>query len=144
MLRWLQSIVLEARARKAAVALIRPAVEDLRARRGGISDAIWLEPYMVGFMSMLITIFARWEAPSTDDAALGRIQERAWQEITGLRYPIGREILLLSQAQDEQFATGCRDAATVVREDFQHGVYVAATRSAEARWKVVFEDYFAR
>ena len=56
------------KARRAAVAAISPIVEDSRHRLGGISDVAWSDPYIIGFMVMLISIIARLES--------GKISER--------------------------------------------------------------------
>jgi hypothetical protein len=166
MIRWLRRLIQESRACKAAIGSIRPLVEESRERLNGISDAIWFEPYMVGFISMLITIFAKWEERSMRDDSIGRIQEDAWQAITGLNYPIGKEIILLSESRDEQFAMGCRDAAAIAGELFWNGALTTesdggdiasecltrlagadrgmATFLKRAHWQDVFENYVLR
>lgn len=102
------------RARKAAVAAIVPFVERSRRRLSGISDAAWLDPYLVGFMLMFITLLARREVESLDSQALGLVQCGAWGEITGLKADlIGEETLHLCATGDRDFERGCRDAMTV-------------------------------
>jgi hypothetical protein len=98
------------RGRKAAVATISPLVARTRARML-IADAIWLDPYMIGFLTMLITLIARREAGITTSQALADVQSSAWSEITGLSHEtVGDEIAFLNAAHDDAFEIGCRDA----------------------------------
>ncbi|MGO4712001.1 hypothetical protein [Bradyrhizobium sp. 2TAF24] len=95
------------RGSKAAVALIGPLVDSSRSRLNGIPDIAWLDPYLVGFMVMLITIVAKREVARLQDEALCSVQSQAWSEITGLRTElIGEEALLLSSARHQQFELG--------------------------------------
>ncbi|MEW6644584.1 MAG: hypothetical protein AB1586_29045 [Pseudomonadota bacterium] len=99
------------RGRRAAVATIAPLVEGSRARLNGIPDIAWLDPYLVGFMVMLITIIARRENEWLQDEALCSVQSQAWSEITGLQTElIGEEVLLLSSARHQQFELGRQHA----------------------------------
>ena len=59
------------RGRKAAVAAIAPQVDASRHRLTGIPDAIWLEPYVVGFITALITLIARETVGSLSVRAMG-------------------------------------------------------------------------
>jgi len=98
------------RARKAAVATIAPLVEGSRNRLNGIAEMAWLDPYMVGFMSMLITLVAH-RTGALGTAALANVQTGAWADITGLEGSlVGEEIVLLSSAQDDAFSEGCGNA----------------------------------
>jgi len=100
------------RGRKAAVAALAPHVEASRHRLDGIPDGVWLEPYMVGFMSMLITLVAGRAANPLGQQAMGLVQIGAWAEITGMKPElVGEEICLLSSNSDGAFAAGCRNAA---------------------------------
>lgn len=101
------------RARKAAVAAILPRVDASRRRLDGIPDHIWLEPYMIGFVCMLITLIARRAVGPLTSHSMGLVQMDAWSDITGLKPDlVGVELCLLSSAQDEDFTQGCRDAST--------------------------------
>jgi len=86
-------------------------VEKSRLRLGVIPDAAWSDPYIVGFMMMLITIIARMEVGRIDGETVCHVQARAWRGITRQEHPIGEEILLLSSANNQDFEMGCRSAA---------------------------------
>lgn len=101
------------RARRAAVSVIAPLVESSRERLGqDFMLAAWLRPYIVGFLSMLITLIAREETGRRlSDDMLARTQLDAWRAITGLDDDrIGEDICLLSAAREERFMAGCADA----------------------------------
>lgn len=111
MWRWVLDLSKVRRAHRAATAVISPMVEKSRHRLGGISDLTWSEPYMVGFMVMLITIAARIEAGKIEGEALCRVQAKSWEDITTIRSGlIGEEVLLLSTSHNRDFETGCRNA----------------------------------
>jgi hypothetical protein len=113
MWRWCLNLSRARRARRAAAAMIVPLVEASRARLGGISEATWSEPYIIGFTAMLITLISRIEVGRLDDNALGAVQTGAWQDVTGLRTSVvGEDIVLLGAARNRSFEAGCRDAAT--------------------------------
>lgn len=113
MWRWALDLSKVRRAHRAATAVISPMVEKSRHRLGGISDLTWSDPYMVGFMVMLITIAARIEAGKIEGEALCRVQARSWEDITTIRSGlIGEEVLLLSTSCNRDFETGCRNAFT--------------------------------
>jgi hypothetical protein len=100
------------RARRAAVATICPFVERSRWKLHEISESAWLDPYMVGFLSMLITLVAKHDAGDIDGEALGLVQLAAWKEITQTDIDdIGGEICLLSASGDSAFQNGCDNAA---------------------------------
>jgi hypothetical protein len=102
------------RGRKAAVATIAPLVERSRRRLRDIPDSAWHDPYLVGFMMMLITLSAQREVDEIDTQALGLAQCRAWSEITGMNDDvIGEETLHLCETEDREFERGWRDAVTV-------------------------------
>jgi hypothetical protein len=104
------------RSRRAAVAAIAPFVRESR-RQANIPDGFWLDPYVVGFMVMLITLVARREERTLDTHVLGLIQSEAWSEITGLEVDlIGEEVLHLSSAGDRMFELGCRNALVFEQE----------------------------
>lgn len=99
------------RARKAAVALINPLVERSRWRFHGIPELVWLDPYLIGFLGMLITLIAQKEVRSIGGQALGLVQLDAWEQITGTEIVnVGEEICLLSANGDATFQSGCIDA----------------------------------
>ncbi len=102
------------RGRKAAVAVILPFVERSRQRFSPVPDAAWLDPYLVGFMMMLITLVARREVEVLDTQALALVQCSAWGEITGLKPDlVGEETLHLCATGDREFERGCRDAIEI-------------------------------
>lgn len=99
------------RGRKAAVAIIAPFVARSRNRLNGIPEQAWLDPYMAGFMIMLITLVARRAVSILDSHALGLVQCEAWAEITGMKSVlIGEETLHLSATGHKTFELGCRNA----------------------------------
>lgn len=103
------------RARKAVLAAILPLVQRTRFVHGHISDDAWLEAYMVGFMSMLITLIAQRSVGSIGTDALGNIQADTWQEITGLPGSLfGEEMCLLSACGHRDFERGCGNAARLI------------------------------
>lgn len=111
MWRWAASLSRSRRARLAATGTILPLVEKSRLRLGGIPDAAWSDPYIIGFMMMLITIIARMEVGRIDSDVICHVQARAWLDITGQENLIGEEVLLLSAANNQHFEMGCRNAA---------------------------------
>lgn len=111
MLRWVLDLSRVRKARKAACAAISPMVARSRARLGAIPDATWSNPYIVGFIVMLISIIAKMEIGKIDGQALCHVQIGAWQQITGHRSDlIGEEVMLLSASRNQEFETGCHDA----------------------------------
>jgi hypothetical protein len=88
-------------------------IERSRHRLGGIPDAAWSDPYIVGFMIMLISIAARVEVGKIEEQALCLVQARAWEDITAMRSDlIGEDVILLSAARNRDFEIGCRNAMT--------------------------------
>lgn len=101
------------KARKAAVAAISPIVENSRYRLGQIPDAAWSDPYMIGFMVMLISIIARIESGRLGQNSMSLVQCKAWEDITFTKSDVmAEDLLLLSTARNRDFELGCRNAAT--------------------------------
>lgn len=99
------------RGRRAAVAAIAPLVTKSRHRLDGIPDEAWLDPYIIGFMMMLITLTARRSVNISDSHTLGAVQAEAWTRITSMRLSaIGEETVHLSATEHEAFEAGCRNA----------------------------------
>jgi hypothetical protein len=99
------------RGRRAAVAAIAPLVAKSRHRLDGIPERAWLDPYIVGFMMMLITLAARRAVNIPDSQTLGAVQTEAWTQITSMRASaIGEETLHLSATEHKAFEAGCRNA----------------------------------
>ncbi len=113
MLRWVLEQSKVRKARKAACAAISPMVARSRRRLGDIPSTAWSDPYIVGFMVMLITIAAKIEIGKIEGQTLCLVQAKAWEEITNIRpNPIGEEILLLNAARNRDFEIGCQNAMT--------------------------------
>lgn len=108
---WVANLSKSRRARLAAEETILPLVEKSRLRLGSIPDVAWSDPYIVGFMMMLITIVARMEVGRIDSETICQIQARAWRGITNQGNTIGEDVLLLSSANNQHFEMGCRNAA---------------------------------
>jgi hypothetical protein len=105
------------RARKAAVAAIAPHVERSRWRMDGIPETAWNDPYVIGFLAMLITLVAQKEVRWLDGQALGLVQLDAWGAITqSASDTIGEEICLLSANGDGAFELGCSNAQRMFQE----------------------------
>ena len=99
------------RSRRAAVALIGPFVEASRRRLPALTDEVWLDPYTVGFIGMLILLAGDRATGGLSSENAGIVQIEAWQQITGCRSDlIGEEICLLSSGNDRMFAFGCHNA----------------------------------
>ena len=101
------------RVRRAAAAEIIPLVDGTRRRLGSIPDTTWHEPYVVGFIGVLITMIALRKAGSLGTDDLAAVQAGAWTDITGMPKDIfGEEICFLGASQDSRFMFGCRNAET--------------------------------
>jgi hypothetical protein len=145
------------RARKAAVALIAPFIEASQSRSmAPMTEHAWLDPYMVGFMGMLISLAAEHAAGPLDSQGVGLVQLEAWQDLTGCpSHLIGEEICLLSSANDRRFTYGCLNASRFMDELTRpahshpdqlppgvraHGISYDAAAAA-ALWSELFDAY---
>lgn len=100
------------RGRKAAISLIAPFVEASRSRLSDLTEEAWLSPYIVGFMTMLISLIAERATGGLTSQSAGLVQLEAWQRVTGCNNNnIGEEICLLSSGNDPFFQEGCINAA---------------------------------
>ena len=101
-----------AKARRVAIALIAPLVENSRRRLGGIPEQSWSEPYLLGFMTMLISLIVKVETDGTiSDEMLGLAQLEAFSQISGQNGDnIGEQICMLSAGRDALFGAGCENA----------------------------------
>ncbi len=103
------------RAKRAAISTIAPLVELSRSQIGTIQDQLWRQPYMIGFLSTLITLTALRNG-ELDSEQMGLTQLEAWAAITGLQDDqIGEDIQLLSADADAHFLVGCTNAAVFYR-----------------------------
>jgi hypothetical protein len=101
------------RGRRAATTAISPLMDKTRQRLDGLPDSVWREPYIVGFLGMLITLHVTRKAGSLGTAALASAQAGAWSDITGMAANlVGEEICFLSAAGDKAFDLGCRNATS--------------------------------
>jgi hypothetical protein len=99
--------------RRTAVEEIRPLLEGTRLRLGGIPDTAWQDPYVVGFLGMLISSIATNRAGRLDTDDLAAVQSSAWADITGMPGEmVGEEMCFLSASNDSRFIFGCRNAET--------------------------------
>ncbi len=99
--------------RKAARAAITPFVVQTRQRLGPIPASAWRDPYVVGFLGMLITLVATRQTGPLGPAALASVQKGAWADITETEADlIGDEISFLSAGQNGAFDLGCRNATS--------------------------------
>jgi hypothetical protein len=105
------------RARKAAVSVIAPHVERSRCKLRDIPDTVWFDPYVIGFLGLLITLVAERAVGGLGQQALALVQIDAWREITRAgNADIGEDITLLSTAADASFTAGCSDAEALFAE----------------------------
>lgn len=97
--------------------MIAPWIDHSRRRLGTIPETTWREPYMIGFLAMLITLAARNQSNDrVADEALGLVQLQAWADITGVHdSEIGQEICLLSSSRNAEFGEGCENALRFLR-----------------------------
>ena len=104
------------RGRRAAVGQIIPLVDGTRLRLGNIPDTAWHDPYVIGFLGMLITFIATRSAGPLDTDDLAAVQAGAWTDITGMPGDlVGEEICFLSASNDNRFMFGCHNAESFVR-----------------------------
>jgi len=104
------------RGRRAAVGEIAPLVEGTRLRLGAIPDTTWRDPYVIGFLGILITFIATRSTGPLDTDDLAAVQAGAWTDITGMPGDfVGEEICFLSASNDNRFIFGCRNAEAFVR-----------------------------
>jgi hypothetical protein len=104
------------RGRRAAVGEITPLIESTRLRLGTIPDTTWREPYVIGFLGILITFIATRSTGPLDTDDLAAVQAGAWMDITGMPGDfVGEEICFLSACNDNRFIFGCHNAEAFVR-----------------------------
>jgi hypothetical protein len=104
------------RGRRAAVAQIIPLLDGTRLRLGNIPDAAWHDPYVIGFLGMLITSIATYHIGALDTDDLAAVQAGAWADITGMPGDlVGEEMCFLSASNDSRFIFGCRNAESFIQ-----------------------------
>jgi hypothetical protein len=104
------------RGRRAAAGQIIPLIDGTRLRLGNIPDKAWHDPYVIGFLGMLITFVATRSAGQLDTNDLAAVQAGAWTDITGIPGDlVGEEICFLSASNDNRFISGCRNAEAFIR-----------------------------
>lgn len=104
------------RGRRAAAGQIIPLVAGTRLRLGNIPDTAWRDPYVIGFLGMLITFIATRSTGPLDTSDLAAVQAGAWTDITGMPGDlVGEEICFLSASNDNRFMFGCRNAESFVQ-----------------------------
>jgi hypothetical protein len=139
------------RGRRAAASQIIPLVDGTRLRLGNIPDTVWCDPYVIGFLGMLITFIATRSAGPLDTDDLAAVQAGAWTDITGMPGDVvGEEIIFLSASNDNGFIVGCRNAESFVRaldtvgqqgEQFGEASATSLPADREAR-SVLWSRYF--
>jgi hypothetical protein len=104
------------RGRRAAVVQIIPLVDGTRLRLGNIPDAAWHDPYVIGFLGMVISSIATCHTGPLDTDDLAAVQAGAWADITGIPGDlVGEEMCFLSASNDSRFIFGCRNAESFMR-----------------------------
>lgn len=139
------------RGRRAAAGLIIPFIDGTRFRLGNIPDTAWHDPYVIGFLGMLITFIATRSTGPLDTDDLAAVQAGAWTDITGMPGDlVGEEICFLSASNDNQFILGCRNAKSFVRaldvagwqsEQFDEGAATSLPADREVR-SALWSRYF--
>lgn len=124
------------KARRSAVTTILPIVEGSRQRLGGISDVAWSDPYVIGFLVMLISIVARLESKTISGNSLCNVQCLAWEDITASTSDLmAEQLLLLSTDRNRDFELGCSNAAAFSTTFFGTGtLHEGAGLTALERW----------
>jgi hypothetical protein len=104
------------RGRRAAAYRIIPLIDGTRLRLGNIPDTAWHDPYVIGFLGMLITFIATRSTGQLDTDDLAAVQAGAWTDITAMPGAlVGEDICFLSASNDNRFIFGCRNAEAFVR-----------------------------
>ncbi len=89
-----------------------PFIEETRRQFGSNCNGTWESPYVIGFLTNLITLVAMEAADPDPNDALGLVQSESWQALTGVSaHLIGEKISLLSMAENEDFYRGRGNAA---------------------------------
>jgi len=145
------------RARCAAREMIGPLINQ-SMQRGAIPETAFRDPYIIGFLSMLITLIAKRQVGPLGAASLASVQARAWSDITGTDGAlVGEEICFLSAGQDKAFDLGCRNASSffqAVSEVFDHqrdddladtpalsAPFIGAREGESSLWARYFDAY---
>lgn len=142
MWQWALELSRKRKSRRAAVTALSPIVDGSRHRLGGISDVAWSDPYIIGFLVMLISIVARLESSRISGDSLCLVQRRAWEDITEMNSEaMAEQLLLLSTDRNQDFELGCHNAAAFSAilfgtETLAEGVGLANLE----RWPAKLED----
>jgi hypothetical protein len=139
------------RGRRAAVGEIIPLIDGSRLRMSNIPDTAWHDPYVIGFLGMLITFIATRSIGPLDTDDLAAVQAGAWTDITGMPGDlVGEDICFLSASNDNRFLFGCRNAESFVRaldaagrqsEQFDEGAATCLPAAREVR-SALWSRYF--
>ena len=81
---------------------IIPLIDGTRLRLGNIPDTAWHDPYVIGFLGMLITFIATRSTGALDTDDLAAVQAGAWTDITGMPGDLVGEEHVLSQRFQRQ------------------------------------------
>lgn len=123
------------KARRHAVAALAPHVEETRRTVPGLDDSRWLDPFVLGFLAMAVTIVAGRELSSEE---LAVVQAGAIAEATGADPDlVGQEIVLRSLGGDPAFTAGCRAADGFARAALADDA--ARFEEARALWRDAVE-----
>lgn len=150
MLRWALREVRTRRASRHVIATLEPLVRASRRRLNDIPASAWLDPYLLGFMAMLITVIARAEVRSLSGTELAILQGRTWSALTDINADVfGPEVMVLSESRNEAFLCGCRDAESVfasldifsseIRNTLDGELLDAQLAAAQA-WQATFDN----
>jgi hypothetical protein len=144
------------RARSAARAMIGPFLSQ--SMQHGVPETAFRDPYIIGFLGMLITLVAKSHVGPLGEASLAAVQAKAWTEITGTDGAlVGEEICFLSASHDKAFDLGCRNASNfflalsegsnrAARDDFADSAalpapYAGLTEGESSLWTRYFDAY---
>lgn len=150
MLRWALQEVRIRRTSRHVVAALEPLVRASRRRLNDIPASAWLDPYVLGFMAMLITVVARTELRSMSNAELAALQGRVWSALTDMNADLfGPEVMVLAEASNDAFLSGCRDAEGVFAaldvsapgaRDVLDGEQIDIQLGAARAWEATFDN----
>jgi hypothetical protein len=78
------------RGRRAAAYRIIPLIDGTRLRLGNIPDTAWHDPYVIGFLGMLITFIATRSTGPLDTDDLAAVQAGAYSDAAMPNRSFGR------------------------------------------------------
>ena len=128
------------KATEAAVEAVRPLIATVQAQ-SGLPNDFWLDPYILGFLSLVISFHAR---QATEGKAQGEVMGHVLADtFTAVSNANGaaivRRLTALQQANDPEANRGANDAAVfcfyvtgILKDEVEHPLVKAASQMADA------------